>query len=456
MSRRARRVLFYFFVLVFFLVAPNILLYAYGYKYDFEKKKFTETGALYVKSLPKKSNIVINGKESDRPTPFLIKGLLPHRYSLRVETGGAVPWTKELEVYPGLVTKAESVLLFPETPLATLLNEQKITNFSISPDKERILYVVESQIWVQELEKNSAAIQLTQHEFANPSPEAAEYKNIQWANNSKYFIYQLNNEWFFVDIQKPNTPINFSSILGTEINNLKWSGRDSENIYFVRNQQLFRFEWRSKNSGLLIENLEDYHPYNGVIYFTREPNRFLYQSDFNGGNQQQVTFGNPDNFKLAKIQVSPSGILIITDTDNNAYTIESSTLKPLASGVKNTEFSPDSKKLLIQTDHEIFVRYLDDIEGAPNRKKGEQILIARYSDQIKKAAFLPVNYEYIIFEVGSTIKISETDNRDRLNVTDLAKGNNFETLFKSETFGSGILNVYYTNEKGLNLVEVEL
>lgn len=416
-----------------------------------------ETGALYVKSQPKKSTIFINGKQSNHLAPFLVKGLLPHRYSLTVESNGAVPWTKDLEVYPGLVTKAENILLFPEMPLATLLNEQKINFFYISPDKERILYVNENQIWVQELEKNSAAIQLTQHELAAPLPESiVEYKNIQWSTNSKYFIYQLNNNWFFIDIQKPNNLINLSGILGTEISNLKWSGKDSENIYFVRNQQLFRFEWRSKNSSLIIESAGNYHPYNGLIYFTREPNHFIYQSDSNGQNQQQITSNNPDNFVLSKIQSSASGIIIITDTNNNIYMIENSILKKIAADVKNIEFSPDSKKLLIQTGHEIFIHYLDDIEGAPNRKKGEQILIARYSDQIKKAAFLPVNYEYVIFEVGNTIKISETDNRDRLNVTDLAKGGNFETLFRSETFGNSVLNVYYTNEKGLNLVEVEL
>jgi hypothetical protein len=77
MSRRFRRFLFYLFVTIFLLIAPVIVLYAYGYKYDFERKKFIETGAFRIKTQPKRAKIYLNDKLLAKSTPVLIRGLLP-------------------------------------------------------------------------------------------------------------------------------------------------------------------------------------------------------------------------------------------------------------------------------------------------------------------------------------------------------------------------------------------
>lgn len=451
MSRRFRRIMFYFFTAIFLLTTPIIILYAYGYKYDFERKRFIETGAIYIKSQPKKAAVFINNKLINKQTPVLIKGLLPNKYSIKITLDGFIPWSKELEVNTKLVTNVENILLFPLNPSEFLLNEEKFSDFYISTDKERILYARNNEIWVQELKKNSAAIQVVEQE-----PLKGDIKNISWSLNSKYFIFQSNNEWLLADIQKPTALISLNSVLGNEITNLKWSTKDSDNIYFLRNKEMHRFEWRSKTSIQVLTNIVNYDIYNNLIYYTSSASQFIYQANLDGQNSQQITFNNPENFILNKIQISSDGIIIIYDKDENVYSTEDGVLKLIASGVKKTEFSPDGKKLLIQTNYEMFIRYLDNIEGAPNHKKNEQILITRYSEPIKKSAFLPVNYEYVIFEVNGTIKITEIDNRNHQNIIDLTQGNNFEVAPNNETFGPSALNVYYTNKKGLNGIEVEL
>lgn len=453
MSRRIRRILFYFFVLVFFVIAPIIILYAYGYKYDFTNKKFIETGAIYVKSQPKKAKISLNGKPLNKPTPVLIKGLLPHQYSLKLEMDDFTSWSKNLEVYPGLVTKAESIILLPSRLESTLFNEQPIQNFYISNDKERILFTLAAKpeveanknngIWLQELDKNSAAIQL----FKN---ETNVYEDIQWSENSKYFIFHTQDHWFLLDIQKPTEITDITQILGSEISNMRWSMKDSDTLYFLRNGQLFQFQWRSKTSNTITDNVADYYIEDNQIYVITLPNNFVYKIDLNGQNRQQITFGYPENITIQRMQVSGNGTMIIFDSNNILYLVENGLLKPLVNGIQKAEFSVDSKKLLLQTEHEVFIHYLDDIEGAPNRKKGEQIVIVRYSEPIKKAVFLPFEYEHVLFEVNGALKIAETDNRDQINAIDLTQGNNFEI-----TFDNDILNIYYITDKGLNTAKVD-
>lgn len=453
MSRRFRRILFYFFVAVFLLTAPVIILYAYGYKYDFERNKFIETGAIYVKSKPRKANIYINNKLNAKSSSVLVKGLIPHQYLLRIERDGFSSWSKNLEVYPGLVTKVESIILFPLILESALLNEQPIQNFYISHDKERIIFTPAPKpeteanenngIWLQELEKNSAAIQL----FKN---ETNAYENIQWSENSKYFVFYTKNRWLLIDIQKPAEIIDITQILGSETSNIQWSTKDSDTLYFLRNTQLFQFQWRSKTSNAIAENVTNYYIQNNQIYLTTSPNNFIYKIGLNGENRQQVTFGYPENVTIQKIQVSGNGTMIIFDSNSTLYLVENGLLKLLANKIQTAEFSADSKKLLLQTEHEVFVYFLDDIEGAPNRKKGEQIVIARYSEPIKKAVFLPFEYEHVFFEVNGALKISETDNRDQINTINLVQGNNFEI-----SFDNNILNIYYITDKGLNTAKVD-
>lgn len=463
MSRRFRRVLFYFFVLLFFITTPVVLFYAQGYKYDFEQKKFVETGAFYIKSYPKKAKVFVNNTLLGKSTPVLIKGLLPHRYSIRVEHEQFTSWNKNLEVYPGLVTKAESILLFPTEPKTNLLHEQTIESFYVSPDKERVLFIgletqpntqqikdselsssssTEKGIWIQEFKDNSAAIQLVKRN--------SDISFIQWSQNSKYFVFYSENQWFLNDIQKPSESTNLTTLLGNDISNVNWSTKDSENLYFLRNSQLFRFEWRSKSTILIAENIAKYQIYNNKIYTVVAPNKFLYETNLNGEDHRQIILSYPDNVTVDTIHVSNSGIVLVKDTNKNLYRINNGLLDLIAQNIHSIEFSQDNKKLLIQKDNEIFMRYLENIESAPNRQKDEEILLTRYADSIKKAYFLPFNYEYVIFEVGNTIKISETDNRDTYNTTDLAFGHSLDISFEDKT-----LNLYYIDGRGLNLSQIE-
>lgn len=456
MSRHFRRILFYFFVLIFFIVAPIIIAYSYGYKYDFERKKFVQTGAFSIKTQPKKAKILINGKSVSKFSPALIKRLLPHQYKISAKLDGFYSWDKNLEVYPGIVTKAEDIILFPSKPQSFLLNEDKMNNFFISPDKERILYIKKDGIWLQELEKNSAAIQVVKNESLGDSSSVGyNFQNIQWSQNSKYFVFHANKNWFFVDIQKPSAIMNLNNILGNEISDLKWSSKDSDTLFFLRNKELQKFEWRSRTSAQVIENVASYAIYNNAIYYIFDSNQFVYQTDLNGQNRQQISFHNEENIILNDIRVSNNNVIIVYDKNSNVYLVKNGLLKLLSSQIKKTEFSPDGKKLLIQTDHEIFVYFLDDIEGAPNRKKDEKILITRYNASIEKSSWIPLNYEYVIFEVDNTIKVAEIDDRDHLNTIDIARGRSFEVSFNNETFGPATLNIYYTDDKGLEVIKIE-
>lgn len=83
---------------MFLLIAPSIVLYSQGYRIDFENKKITQTGGLFLKISPKQADIYLNGKLS-RKTDFffgsaLIENLLPKKYKLEIKKTGYQSWKK--------------------------------------------------------------------------------------------------------------------------------------------------------------------------------------------------------------------------------------------------------------------------------------------------------------------------------------------------------------------------
>src|SRR3989344_4788562 len=85
MTLKVRRIISLIFILLFLTIAPAIVLYAAGFKFN-------------------KNNFIV--------TPAKIKNLLPGEYNLSLELNGYSGWQKKLTIYPGSSTFAEDIYLF--------------------------------------------------------------------------------------------------------------------------------------------------------------------------------------------------------------------------------------------------------------------------------------------------------------------------------------------------------
>ncbi len=93
--------------------------------------------------------------------------------------------------------------------------------------------------------------------------------------------------------------------------------------------------------------------------------------------------------------------------------------------------SSDKKKIVEFNNYEIWVSFLET---------GEKVFLTRFSEKIGKVFWLTSHY--LIFNVEDKIKIAEIDDRDRINIIDLAE-------FKSpEIFWSEIDKKLYISSEG--------
>jgi len=136
MTRNTRRVIFYSLLFLFLIATPPTIFYAMGYSFDWQKKTLVKTGGLYLKSSPADAKILLDDKDR-KTTPRLTSRLLPKNYKVSIVKDNYHGWEKNLEIKPGLVTEARSIILFPQNILPEKMGQctSTIEDFLLTPEE---------------------------------------------------------------------------------------------------------------------------------------------------------------------------------------------------------------------------------------------------------------------------------------------------------------------------------
>ena len=141
-----RAIAFYVSVLLFFITLPILLSYSLGYRIDYRALKVYKTGIIFINSKPSGASIYINDKLYSDMTPAQIENMKPGAYKVKVKREGFYPWEEELVVRPNMVTKADSIILFPVMQEMNKITNRPILDFAVS-DKGYIYYFAESGLY---------------------------------------------------------------------------------------------------------------------------------------------------------------------------------------------------------------------------------------------------------------------------------------------------------------------
>jgi len=98
MTKKTRTILFLVFLFIFLSAAPAVVLYSQGYRIDFDNKKISRTGGLFLKIEPKQVEIYLDGKLTEKTDFFfgsvLIENLLPKKYEIEIKKPEFATWEK--------------------------------------------------------------------------------------------------------------------------------------------------------------------------------------------------------------------------------------------------------------------------------------------------------------------------------------------------------------------------
>ncbi len=135
-----RRILPWLYLAIFIIVAPLLILYTSGYRYNIKKAKIERNGTLIIDSNPKGASVIIDDHDTGEKTPISFQNMPPGWHTIRITKDGYHSWQKNLDVRPEQVSFANHVWLWRKTePVLDLSGDVRRSQTNPSQDKIALL-----------------------------------------------------------------------------------------------------------------------------------------------------------------------------------------------------------------------------------------------------------------------------------------------------------------------------
>jgi len=317
MTRRIRHIILYFSISIFFLISPAVILYAWGYSFDFEKRKPVLTGGFYFTSIPREAQVYLDDK-SKTQTPAFIKRLVPKIYQVRINKEGFHVWEKRMKIQSSLVTEAKDILLIPFNPTLELIRDDLekdfiLKEFLLPQEPAEIFYIEKPSFILYKTDQNNS---FKEQISLSPLPEGHEYQiivsdhqkitvldqegqlylfnpesrsfeliaqdvlNVRFCDDNKKFLYFSSSEiWLYslTDLSRPkNENQELITRLSQEIKDAVWYGKTNQHIVFITGEELkiIELDNRDRRNIFDIIKIKDmsqvaYNPNDEQIYIVK-------------------------------------------------------------------------------------------------------------------------------------------------------------------------------------------
>jgi len=199
------RVQFFILVAVFIPLATLLIIQlARGYRFDWQKKKFTPRGILVATSVPDGALVYLNGQlKTATNNTFFIQ---PGSYLVEIKKDGYFDWKKELKIEKELVTKTEA-FLFPKATGLKPLTFLGAQNPSLSPDGTKIVYSLSLKegenagLWALDLIEFPLEIISKVPRKIVQSNQTLDFSkaSILWSFDSRQILVSLGGQSFLLD-----------------------------------------------------------------------------------------------------------------------------------------------------------------------------------------------------------------------------------------------------------------
>lgn len=484
MKQRKRFFLIFILSLLFSATALGVVLYSFGWRFDWNSKRIVKTGIFYFKVEPKSAKVYIDEKFVKKTDIFfgsaLISNLLPKKYKVEIKKEGYYPWTKELKIREREATEAKSITLIPKKISFSLL-DKNIEKIFISPDGEKILF---KELKISQEKKNNESNDIVKKDWTLKLFDIKKNLKIELAEKKDFLFYPKKDFLFYpkkIKQREKKTQFNLDSVVFSKkakkaVLKIK---TEKEARYFLLNLEE-NFKKPILLDFLKNENIKD-------IYFNPANNEKLFISvkesavkSKTSKKEKESAKKSPEELVLKEVdlknkKITPLGIknIISFSVDknkifylaNDGFLYEKDmflqknrkiTLLPLpldkntscAINSLNSEFILNCKEGIYLVEEKGTFRKIKEenysIVFSPDFKKAgifdkHNIFILflkeKYSQPQREKgelAFLTrfneeiknlywYNGNYLIFSVGKKIKITEIDNRDHLNIYSLGE-----------------------------------
>jgi len=416
MTKSQRTRLFILMAILFALIAPSIIMYSQGYRFDTKKLRFVETGGIYIKAYPTETDVFVDNKRIDKTSFFsrdiLINNLLPETYALRLEKDGYHTWEKNLDVSAKIVTEAKYVIMFKDNiPFSSIRDD--IENF-YPYGNNFLLLTASNEIISYNQEKNETK------KILDKSHTPYNISDIVFSPSFKKALIETSTGLYYLFDFEGNISLikNFSS----ETRNVFFDPSDEDSFVYEFNNSIYRYNSKTKETPKLIsrEKVDAFTVNNGSIYALRDKN-IVKITDLN--QEEEVLFKDvfetkdKNSYEILFIE----NYLFLIENKKNIYFLNEENKSFDIKIESDSEINHTSffNKIIFYNQNNIWLMFLKKYETPFFKEAFSVINISEFSEEIDNIKWL--NGDYFVLTINDEAFISEIDNRNNINMFSLNK-----------------------------------
>src|SRR3989344_2777212 len=446
MTKRSRTLLFLVFGALFVLAAPAIILFAQGYRFDWDTKQIAKVGAFYFAVIPAQADVLVNGEFVGTTAPLreniFISNLLPQTYTVEIQKTGFQTWQKNLLLAPKQVTEAKHIMLFPEHTSFRALQEN-VAEMWLAPNQNQavIKKPISRTLWelsLWDMERN------TVYPLYVAQSSRDDILEIIWAADSAKFLMRVVSQEQVKTFVQHIDRQGLSGLLSRQVA-LQIGARDRVPLAPLANEIVdIAFAPFSDQQVLYTKPSGNVFVLSLADYLQGQEMQQIASSMITFGLQGQSIFWLDDkgtvwkktslNAEATPINSSPLpmraetsyelyafGDEILIKEFQKLYRLEreTHTFKEMFLSAGTIAENPDRQKVAIANGSEIWILFLADQAEQPIHQKGETVFLTRFSAPVENLAW--ITSWHLLFSVQDTVKITEIDERDRPVTMDIGQ-----------------------------------
>jgi len=388
MTRPVRLTLLAFFIVLFFLLCPVIIMYTAGYRYDWRQGLLRETGAIDIDILPKNTAVFLNEIKVKTKMPARLNDRVPGKYEVRLLAPGYRVWTKEIEVKNKQTVYIKEISLLKDGQ-PELLAEGHLTE-TISSDGRYLVLLKQNNDKI-EVELMDAAALPTDKISTLPSDRLSASQvrllavlpsgdyTAKWAPDNDFFVVSKTkppiSTLLIFRASEPDKKIDLAALAKAPITKFQWKESSEAELYFSTAEEIFSFLPIQESITKLSKNkFQDWLAEGGQFWVltTDEEKKIKLISDALGfSNEYGPTDALGENAAEFRLAAAKNGTVLLKRIDRPEMLIIRSDEKFSVAGEKFL-LSPYNDWWLIWTPWEIWTYNAKEEPNLLNRS-GQQL-----------------------------------------------------------------------------------
>ena len=228
-------------------MAPLLVAFALGYRWDWSEQQIVKVGAVYIKSYPADAQIYKDDKLQRQRTPDQLINIQPGDNTITVVKENYQSWSKTLEVKPGQTTFIENILLF-RNDLAPQKLTTDVQGWLLADDLTKVLLLAGSGR-LQQLDANEQ--RLTDRGQLPPGSLLQA-----WSADLQGLLFQWQEEWYWQDLSSGQR-VNLNELAGLATTKAAF-GSHSRQLFLLTGSSLRRLNLNDQSQIIVARQVTDF------------------------------------------------------------------------------------------------------------------------------------------------------------------------------------------------------